>query len=308
MRIDNLDFDGTAVTVRRVEVERTSVLQKLGTVYDQHAKLVFLFDCSGSMFGRVAKTFTEQYVWTDAILADIKARAAAACLKANQVMSHPMAALMGGGLTADEEMLTKLADLDDGSGLINFNPKDDEDLKERIVRANLIGGLGIAVDFTKRHQVPITRMELVKKLAKSELENRFKKFPGSHVAVLPFGTVPVVMFDDGKEKDLWPELDKLCISYNGTGEGTDILTAINAAVEVCRAKPSPVGIHHIIIVSDGEDGTADRTIGTWVPSLKASGVVMDYIHIGDSPVAEGLKKACHDLSGEFCVVNSEREF
>jgi len=78
-------------------------------------------------------------------------------------------------------------------------------------------------------------------------------------------------------------------------------------LDVCRKKPSPVGVHHFIIVSDGEDGSSN-VIGSWVPSLKASGVVLDYIHIGCEYANKGLKKACEALGGIFVTVNSERDF
>ena len=50
-------------------------------------------------------------------------------------------------------------------------------------------------------------------------------------------------------------------------------------------------------------------ISSWVPNLKASGIVLDYIHIGEEGCANAeLRAACVALGGEYCVVNSEREF
>jgi len=225
----NEDFDGgSEITLRHTDVAKSnSVLKKLGGIYDEHAKLVFLFDCSGSMNSQVA--------------------------------GDPLALIAG-------------------------------------------------------HEEPI-RIDLVKRLAKQELENRFKKYPNSKISVIPFGDRPVVLFDDGDPKDLWSALDRLktCFSLDGTyeqstGGGTNILGAIRKAIDVCRAKPSPVGLHHFIIVSDGEDYHANNTIGSWVPALKASGVVMDYIHVGCESANDGLKAACLALGGEFVTVNSERDF
>ena len=45
-----------------------------------------------------------------------------------------------------------------------------------------------------------------------------------------------------------------------------------------------------------------------MPALKTSGVVLDYIHIGDEYVNAGLAAACKALGGEFVTVNSERDF
>ena len=70
MNIDNMSFGSTTTdtTLRRTEVERTSVLKKLSGVYDAEQKMVFLFDVSGSMSERIAKSYENQYVWTDAIV------------------------------------------------------------------------------------------------------------------------------------------------------------------------------------------------------------------------------------------------
>jgi len=88
---------------------------------------------------------------------------------------------------------------------------------------------------------------------------------------------------------------------------TEIMSAIRAAVEVCRKRPSLVGIHHVIIMSDGCDG-GTHVLPEWLPTLKASGVVLDYIHIGDESVNDELKAACTALGGECVVVNSEKDF
>jgi hypothetical protein len=195
----------------------------------------------------------------------------------------------------------------------------------------------IAVDFSKKLQQPPTRIDLVKKLAKQEIAGRFKKFPQSKVSVIPFSGHPVTLFDCQDPDNLWPALDLLSTTWSaylchscgktydrntariacecggklkmeGSDGGTDILEAIREAMELCRKNPSPVGIHHIILVTDGEDFQAEANIGGWVPSMKASGVVLDYIHIGEASQAnKGLKDACAALGGEYVNVNTERE-
>lgn len=308
MKLDDMNFGamGSEITLRQTEVERVSVLKKLSGVYDEFAKLVFMFDCSGSMSERVARSYQNQYVWTDTILNDIRARVAKALA---DFLSDPTLTM---GL--DE---IKLLDPSTG-GMPTFTPNDEE-LKIRIVQQDLMDYFGIKVDFSKSHATPPRRMDLVKKLAKSELENRFKKFPNSRIAVVPFGSYPATLFDDGKPEDLWPALEKLEINMvvkrpdlgeaeiEMTGGGTDILAAIRRSMDICRAKPSPVGLHHLIIVSDGEDGSS-YTIGSWVPSMKASGIVLDYIHIGCESHNTELAAACKALSGEFVSVNSEKDF
>lgn len=306
MKLDNMKLKGNEIAMRSGNelVEKPSVLKKLNTVYDEHAKLVFLFDVSGSMMSLIARTFTDQYNWTPEIVAKIKADVSAAVTKANSLM-------MGVGTDLLTEVETKLIQMSDKfrgpNNTFTFTPKDDEELAERVVRNDLIGHFGVDINWERHSDKPLKRIELVKTLAKSELENRFKKYPNSRVAVIPFGSFPDVMFNDGEPADLWPKLDELCIGWGNAGGGTDILNAISAAMDVCREKPSPVGIHHFIVVSDGEDGRADQALPSWLPSLQASGIVMDYIHIGDETRNAGLELVCKSTGGECVTVNNEKD-
>jgi len=299
MKLNELNFTGTELVTKKSEVERTSVLHKLNSVYDENAKLVFLFDVSGSMSSCVAKSYTEQYAWTPELMADIRQKIAA-------VLADPLSVVLGSDLLM-------LCDPPASPFDPPTIPSDDTELQERIVRKNLIGELNIPVDFTKQHEQPPTRISLVKKLAKSELENRFKKYPKSRIAIIPFGGHAPVLFDDGTPDQLWPTLETLQIGMVVNGKSTNsgdtrILDAIKSGMEVCRKKPSAVGIHHFIVVTDGGDRVANENIVSWVPALKASGIVLDYIHIGDEHVNEGIKKACELLGGEAVTVNSVRDF
>lgn len=308
MKLDNMTTNfGTALTVPKKEEEAKTVLKKLSGVYDEHAKLIFLFDVSASMNNLIAKSFTTQYTWTDEFMADVRIKTAAVVIRLNQLRNDPMALLMGGGLTPEEDKYANLTDVNpDENGNIAFTPKDDEEIKERIIRHNLIGVFNITVNWETKHEKLSQRIDLVKRLAKQELDNRFRKYPKSSIAVVPFGTFPTVMFDDGDPAQLQPAIEAL--NTHMCGGGTDILAAIKKGMDVCRAKPSKVGLHHFVIVSDGEDYRADTNIGSWLPALKASGVIMDYIHIGDSYTNTGLKLVCEALGGQFVTVNTEKDF
>src|SRR5437879_5095096 len=125
-------------------MEAKSKLRKLGDVYSEHAKIVFLFDVSSSMNYHVAKTYTDQYQWTPEILADIRQRVTDVVAKVNQLVADPMG--MAPLVMSEEEMkINLLSDRERGpNGEVIFNPKDDEDLMERVVRHDLIGFFGIA--------------------------------------------------------------------------------------------------------------------------------------------------------------------
>lgn len=314
MKLDNLNLAG-ALTVTKNDLETKSVLKKLGTIYDEHAKLVFLFDVSGSMRERIATGWTDQYVWTPEQLGKIRLDVQAAVAKANQRGAadggeddedfEDIGAPAPVSLSAEEYDLIKLADNGtDATGNLFFTCADDEELKERIVRRNLIIELNIPLDLSKEQKVPPTRLEAVKQLAAKEIHARFSRFPKSRVAMLRFASHSEVLFDDGTHADIDGAIERLNF---GCGGGTDILCALNDGMQVCKKRPSEVGLHHFIVVSDGEDYKANANIVDWILVLKTSGVVLDYIHIGDSPHNDGMKTACAALGGEFVAVNSARD-
>jgi Mg-chelatase subunit ChlD len=296
---------GAQIAVRNTALQGNG-FKKLTDTYDEHAKLVFIFDVSGSMDCRIAKSYTDGWTWTADQLAAIRNRVIAAIsnINANGLMNS--LGVPTTSISEEDEKLAQLADPQRGDrGQLSLSTCTDEELKERVVRATLMDHFGIEVNWSRHGSASApTRLECVKKLARQELEKRFAKYPQSQVSMVRFGSFAESLFNDGTAVDLWPVLDNLSI---GCGGGTDILAGIRKGMDTCRKAPSQVGVHHFIVVSDGEDGEADRTIGSWVPTLKASGICLDYIHIGDSGVNTGLEAACKALGGECVVVNSIKD-
>lgn len=157
-----------------------------------------------------------------------------------------------------------------------------------------------------------SKINLVKKLARQEIEARFAKFPDSRVACVLFGKSSEVLFDDAAPDAVWTALDFLNVGGTGKILGmaneTDIMSGIRSGLETCRKHPSPVGVHHLIIVSDGGDA-GTYVMPEWVSPLKASGVVLDYIHIGtEGSMNDPLRDACKELGGEAVLVDSDEAF
>ncbi len=327
MKLDNasLTFGGNALAVRKTEIKKDTAGKTVADTYAEHAKLVFLFDVSGSMAAmvtrdRLGSSYSDQFIWLDETMAAIRADATSAAAKLNALDAdddadgtEPQYAL-----TRGEELASALIDQRQFGMPRVFAPADDEDLKQRVMRADMTDQFGI-LPALGRHQAPLSRMDIVKKLAASEIIARFNKFPDSRVAVVAFGGNTMTLFDDGAADAVAAEVEKLNFQgmrkYDAAGtpveymehNETNILGAVRTGMDICRNKPSAVGLHHFILVTDGGDSDADRSLPGWVPSMKASGVVLDYIHIGDEYANDGVKAACLATGGEFNVCNTEKD-
>jgi hypothetical protein len=311
MKLDStsLNLSGAGLVLRKTAVQQNAQFKKISDTYSEFAKLVFLFDVSGSMNARIAtdkhgSSYATEFLWPEGCLADIRKRVAN--LIGNMVME---ANGVDSADTVTDAELTSLVNVFLMPPVQLFT--DDEDLKSQIIKADLMAFLGIIPDITKKHQEPPTRLGVLRTLAKQEINARFQKYPNSRIAVIPFSGIAAPLFDDGKAEEVDAAIDKLdphmqIPTAKGMcymDGGTDIMQAIGEGLEVCRKNPSKVGMHHIIVVSDGGSGINTN----WTPILKASGVVLDYIHIGDVTPNQELVMMCKELNGDCVTVNSEME-
>ena len=302
INFNNLESGLTLRKTESLQTNGNSVLRKLGDVYSEFAKLVFCFDVSGSMSEKIAadknkKGFADQYLWTPEKFAQIR-----------KEVSEAIAVVMSGGdLSWGQQDDIKMIDPMVPGQPPTFTATDEE-IKIRVIQHDLLGHFNVAIDWSKPHAQPPSRIELVAKLAKQEIEARFAKFPQSSLAVIAFGSGAKVIFDSGTADEVRAVVDRIQVGMDDVNSGgTDIMASIRAGVETCRKHPSSVGLHHFIIVSDGGDG-GTNVLPEWVPVLKQSGIVLDYIHIGDENPNDALKAACVALGGECVVVNTEKDF
>ena len=291
-----LNFTNTGLVLRRTALETESKIKPLTGVYDEFQKLVFMFDCSGSMASLIARSYEDQYSWTPENMADIRAKAEAAF-----AAKAAVEAIQDEDIRCTEMMLLgpevfELASWCDDTG----KAKPDLELQQAVIRTSKFSDFSVQVNWEKHTGVPPTRIDVVKKLAHSELAKRVAKYPKGKLAVIRFGSEAQILYEEGHdEAQLWAAVDGL----NTNDGGTDILQALAAGMETCRKSPSKVGIHHFVLVTDGEWwGNLD----SWLPTLKASGVVLDYIHIGDLQPNEDIARACKETGGEYALVNSEK--
>jgi len=282
--IDNLDLDTSSMALTVKRDEGKPKVTKLDAIYEAHAKLVFLFDCSSSMSERLSQNYVEMFLWSKPIFE-------AVAKKAEEVFASDPAGTFIFGSAA---VLWRMVDPQTGK----FHMEEDE-VKRQLVQHDLTGLFNVPVDWAKHKETTPSRSDVVRRIARKEIERRLDKFPDSNIAVVFFNQNPSLEFNNGTREQLFTALDRIYAAG-----GTDILEAIKKGLRACEDSPSSVGLHHFVMVSDGEDNRASQVIADWVPSLKASGVVLDYIHIGDRSVNEGLVNACKALGGDCVTVNT----
>jgi len=211
-------------------------------------------------------------------------------------------------LSDDQIRMVRMV-LDNGPDVLTRKPMDVA--KNTIIKNDWVGKYNLSVDWSKHRQKPPRKIDLVKKMAKQEIVRRLKKYPEADLVVFQFDTYPTMILDS-KEMEVSTSLEietsvEASIETMEPGGGTSILRAIAAAVQAVNKRQSPVFAHHVIVVSDGEDDVSP--LRGWLDVFKEGGIVLDYIHIGNSyEENETLKQVCKATGGSFVVVTNEKEF
>jgi Mg-chelatase subunit ChlD len=265
----------------------------LEDMYDRFSRLVYLIDASGSMGdGMAADNGPKKYDWTDELLEDGRA------LLIEQVED-------GAGI------------LDPESG-VDFTPAKVKKLTTDQVKRVLeeVSFLMNELAVPEVQVVPAvgqrnkTKMQAVKEAASGFVKKRFEKFPDARVTVFSFEGHPSLLSAGVTEEHVLQAINSLPDMGGGS---TNIYSAVERAVNECKKRVQQVGMHHIVLVSDGMDGGATQVISL-LPMMLEVGIVFDFIFIlggseyADQHVIDALKKVCEATGGEFVTVKTEKDF
>lgn len=270
----------------------------LTEMYDRFSKLLYVIDSSGSMGeGMVSDEYVKQFKWTEEILEQFKAR-----MKKDKDLVDIQVEF---DEDTDEEIETEVP--------INVDALSEDELKMKIVLENLSDKYSIRLDRNYNYRAKSrSKMMALKDAAKNFVHTRYQKFADARVAVFKFEEHPQLLCAAGaSEQEVLNAIDRL--PDNGGG-GTRIYPAVERALNDCQKRPSEVGLHHIVLVSDGCDGDGVR-VRNLVPQMKSLGVVFDFIYmVGTSPdfqgeeVAKVMRDVCEATGGEYTVVKTEQDF
>lgn len=275
-----VEDEATAITVTGQDTSVSLVDQfhpgmtgstTLVDIYDRYQKKIYLLDKSSSMNeGMLPDDMMKAYKW------GIKELDAARKVIADRVQA----------LIALKTGIEAIAGIDYENQSLS-----DEDVIRTAMEVGLIDSIEQKMrelyggypcmhrTLTDSH----SKMEIVQGAMRDFVEQRFARFPDAQVALWTFDTSVSVRATAGAPKEtILAEIDGL-----HTGGGTSIKPAVERALAEFKKRPSHMGAHHIVLVSDGQDYTAEE-LPELVPQMKELNVVFDFIYI------MGMSDALHD--------------
>ncbi len=181
------------------------------------------------------------------------------------------------------------------------------EIQDVVLEHFLFGEILVGLGYTTRGTVRVTKENVARKVVAKAIEERFERYSTSNVRLVEFDTEATVCpFTDQNRL-----LNHIRNHSWGHG-GTKILDALKKCLDIISRKPSPVNLHHIVLVTDGIDETS-RDALSLLPAFKAKGVVLD-LNILQSPstfnepLAEELLQLVAAVGGTVQYIRSASEF
>ncbi len=288
--------------------------QSLDKIYQELQKLIYLIDHSGSMNEQVAGSAqVEYFIWSNETMAEITSRVKAASekLAAWDTAITTFEKQVADGQDGDDELFLDLVPVEAVDKLwAQCDGLEDNELKVKVLQLGLNKVLYIPYNWSVnlgRGRLD-SKLEMVKKMASKMIRDREAQFKGADTMV--------IQFDDNAQKLPSFDAESLVKAIEGMSPagGTNIKRAVESAMTECRRRPSQVNLHHIVLVTDGEDWSGTH-LPELIPSMKKLGVVLDFIYIanpGDtfesSPNIAAIKQVCDATGGTCTIVTSAAEF
>jgi von Willebrand factor type A domain len=280
--------------------------ETVNEMYDRLSRLLYVIDSSGSMAESMMDVNdTKPYDWTKPMIEELRL-----AIK----MENPNV-----GLDSEEaEQYEYPEDIPEDEAL-DVDAMSDQEVKVYALthgqqdhyRNVNFGGVKIPYSGVYgRKKDTRTKMQALKEAARNFVKQRFLKFPEALVSIFSFEDRARLISQGPTEQAVLAAIDSL---PDFGGGGTNIYEAVSTAVNECKQRPSEVGLHHIVLVSDGMDGGATRCQNL-LERMKSTGIVFDFIYMLGAGGDEGdhvikvLKALCEATGGEFTIVRSEQDF
>lgn len=269
----------------------------LDSIYDHYQKKIYVFDRSWSMeSGMAPEDERKQYLWEPATLKKFR----------DLIADEMTAEVIAGDLDEDESKQTA-AELADDAKLVDYI------LQHQIHRRP---DLEPPKDPNAPPAQTERKIQAVRGAMKRFVEKRFNQYPDAQVGMIGFGSQSYIMCYPGAPK---PEVMMAIEALQPDMGGTDICGAIDRALSEFKTRPSHVGSHHLVMVTDAEASMTPGQAEDFLRTMKQLNVMFDFIYVkgqsehsyyGDAPdsIVNLLKRMCKETGGEYAEVSKSSDF
>jgi len=285
----------------------------LDSLYDHYQKKLYVFDRSWSMDeGMLPEDEAAMYVWDEDTLK-----------KFRDLIKDEL--LMAGVPDPDDDAVGEIVDGDDEPAE-EEDPEakealtDDKKLIAFVVKTGLHRRPGMEPKRDGKYvKVSERKIEAVRGAMKKFVERRFKKYSDAQVGMIGFGSSAHMMCYPGAPA---PEVMLAIDALSSDLGGTDIVAAIKHALSEFKARPSHVGSHHIVMVTDAEAQMRPEETKDFLHQMKEMNVCFDFIFVKGATDHSGwgfdpkdeyslitmLKRMCNETGGEYQEVRKSSDF
>lgn len=275
----------------------------LEALYDEHQKLIFLFDISGSMLAPLALGAVPEMSEIRWTVSDSDFhRAIIDALRGNIGLEDRAALGTTLQLTSDDEDR-------DFMGELLYRVTDAEEAKINSLDVTLLKMMLLSTRNWPAfgdYRNPVRRIEMVRQLAKEQVERRLVKYPNADIEILAFDSATHRM----RGKTVLEKLESFQLTC--LGGMTAIGRAIKDALALCKKAPSSIGLHHLVLVSDAGHNEGHLNEDATLKQMLDLGVVFDMILVSEemrrSSLCDTFKMWAAQTGGAFEVVATSTDF
>ncbi len=245
------------------QFEEREVGTGLAEVYDRHKRVLFLVDRSGSMeSGMLEKFGPGMLTISDSSIEAVR----------NEYNGYT-AALAENLYYTCEKPSSTLTNMVDAFVKVH-GAKSDSEIRQLLgdqVEVGLYFGGRIKGEYRSKH---VSKMDQLKRLASKAAQDRLAKYPESKVTIVAFdGKTQAWECKDGAQ------VEAVIKALRPSGASTDIVNALRNVIGMCKKAPSQVNMHHVVLVTDGEDYGLVEHQDMLIKMLLEVGIILDVITI-----------------------------
>lgn len=289
------------------QFEAREVGTDMAKVYDEHKRLFLVVDKSGSMDAGMLESYGPGMLAPRDYDAEV----------VQNMYAQYTIALQDKLFWSCETPSTPLSSMVDAF-VKAHGSKGLEEIKTELNQHIDVGFyLGVPIKDQYRTKLA-TKMDTLKKLAVKAAEDRYAKYPNAKLTVVAF---------DGETKfqdcATLQEAKTFINKLKADGGNTDIVLALRSVAASCAKAPSAVNLHHVVLVTDGEDALIADAEKMVTDLMLEQGMVLDIVTIlgdyevlcelrnrstGSSEAKDALNRICRATGGTSEVARDSKNF